>query len=159
LKVNPDFIDASYIIRNVIEINQDAANLKNISLINNIAYGTVVYCDSNMLFTVFRNLVSNAIKYTHIGGRVTISSNDKGDFIEFSIQDNGVGIPPDKLDKLFNIAYVQSTLGTNQEKGSGLGLILCKEFIERNGGTISVESELNKGTTFKFELPKSPSIR
>lgn len=156
LKVNPDFIDASYIVRNVIEINQDAAKLKNISLVNNVPYGTVVYCDSNMLFTIFRNLVSNAIKYTNAGGIVTIDADDQGEFVEFSVQDNGVGIPSDKIDKLFNVAYVQSTLGTNQEKGSGLGLILCKEFVERNGGTISVASELNKGTTFRFKLPKSP---
>ena len=156
LKVNPDYIDAFYVIRNVIEINQDAANLKKITILNNIGYGTIVYCDSNMLFTILRNLVSNAIKYTNTGGQVVIDAIDQGEFIEFSVQDNGVGIPPEKLDKLFNIAYVQSTPGTSQEKGSGLGLILCKEFVERNGGSISVESELNKGTKFTFKLPKSP---
>lgn len=154
LQHNPDYIDISYIVRNVVEINQDAAKIKNISLINNISYGTIVYCDANMLFTIFRNLVSNAIKYTNVGGRVTIDAVDSDDYIEFSIQDNGVGIPEDRLKKLFYVEYVQSTMGTNREKGSGLGLILCKEFVERNGGTITVESELNKGTTFKFRLPK-----
>ncbi len=156
LQHNPDMIDTSYILRNVVEINQDAAKIKNISLINNINYGTVVYSDANMLFTIFRNLVSNAIKYTNIGGRIIIDSEDKGEFIEFTIQDNGVGIPQERLQKLFNVEFVQSTIGTNKEKGSGLGLILCKEFVERNGGTISVESELNKGTKFKIKLPKEP---
>ena len=156
LQQNPDMIDTSYVVRNVVEISQDAAKIKNISLINNINYGTVVYCDANMLFTVFRNLVSNSIKYTNVGGRVIIDAVIDEEFIEFVIQDNGVGIPEDRLQKLFNIEFVQSTAGTNREKGSGLGLILCKEFVERNGGSIWVESELNKGTTFKFKLPREP---
>lgn len=157
LQQNPDYIDTSYIVRNVVEINQDAAKIKNINLINNISYGTIVYCDANMLFTIFRNLVSNAIKYTNIGGRVIIDVVSSDNYFEFSVQDNGVGIPENKLKQLFNVEFIQSTMGTNHEKGSGLGLILCKEFVERNGGTITVDSVLNKGTTFKFKLPKEPS--
>lgn len=158
LQHNPDMIDVSYVLRNVIEINQDAAKIKNISLVNNVNYGTVVYCDANMLFTIFRNLVSNAIKYTNIGGRVLIDSVNEDKFVEFIVQDNGVGIPENRLQNLFNAEFVQSTMGTNREKGSGLGLILCKEFIERNGGTITVESVLNQGTTFRFKLPKEPNF-
>lgn len=156
LNPKPDFIDISYITRNVVGITHDAAKLKNIDLIDNIQYGTVAYCDSNMMFTIFRNLVSNAIKYTNVGGQVIIDSINHDDFIEFVIKDNGVGIPKERLHKLFSVEHVQSTPGTNSEKGSGLGLILCKEFVERNGGMITVESELNKGTTFRFKIPKYP---
>lgn len=158
LKVNPDYIDTSYIVRNVVEITNDSAKIKNIEIINDIKYGTIVYSDSNMLFTIFRNLVSNAIKYTNPFGKVKIYSNELDHFVEFVVEDTGVGISPDRLDKIFSVEHVQSTPGTHKEKGSGLGLILCKEFVQRNGGDIRVESEINKGTKFIFKLPKEPLI-
>ncbi len=156
INYNPDFIDASYIARNVTEINSDIARIKNIAIDNKIEYGTFVYVDSNLLYTVLRNLVSNAMKYSHQNGKITIQATPKDDYTVFSVSDSGVGIPKDRIDKLFKLEFVQSTKGTNEEKGTGLGLILCKEFVEKNGGKIWVESTENIGTTFYFSVPRNP---
>jgi signal transduction histidine kinase len=101
-----------------------------------------------------RNLISNAIKFTNEEGIITIFVDQWKDHVELGISDTGVGMSKDNLEKIFDISSKHSTLGTNKEKGTGLGLILCKEFVERNQGTISVESEIDIGTTFKFTLPK-----
>ena len=156
INYHPDFIDASYIARNVTEINFDIARIKNITIDNQIDYGTIVYVDSNMLYTILRNLVSNAMKYSNPYGIITIQAQANDDFTVFSVSDNGVGISKDRIDKLFKLEFVQSTKGTNQEKGTGLGLILCKEFVEKNGGKIWVESTENVGTTFYFSVPRHP---
>ncbi len=153
---NPDFIDASYIARNVTEINSDIARIKNITIDNKIEYGTVVYVDSNMFYTILRNLVSNSMKYSNQNGKITIQAATSDDFTVFSVSDSGVGISKDRVDKLFKLEFVQSTKGTNQEKGTGLGLILCKEFVEKNNGKIWVESIENEGTTFYFTVPRNP---
>ncbi|NJO87730.1 MAG: hypothetical protein HC831_01300 [Chloroflexia bacterium] len=113
-----------------------------------------IKADVNMLGTVFRNLLFNAIKFTRRGGRIEISCavyNEK--YVKISIADNGIGIPANKLSKLFRIDEATSTKGTENEKGTGLGLVLCKEFVERNGGKIWVESEAGKGSTFHFTIP------
>ena len=115
---------------------------------------TMVYADENMITTVIRNLLSNAIKFSHPGEPISIRCNQKEDFIEISVIDNGVGINNNDQEKLFKIDQHITTQGTSEEKGSGLGLILCKEFIEKNKGKIRVESELNKGSAFIFSLPK-----
>lgn len=112
-----------------------------------------VYADVNMVSTIVRNIVANAIKFTHPFGKVTLTSNSKGDFIEMSVSDNGVGIKPEKIDTLFKIDQSTSTEGTAKEKGTGLGLLLCKEMIEKHGGKIWVESRENEGSTFFFTLP------
>jgi two-component system, sensor histidine kinase and response regulator len=109
--------------------------------------------DSNMVSAVFRNLISNAIKFTRPGGFITLSSRISGDFNEFTVEDNGVGIQKKDLEKLFRIDTKLYTKGTAEESGTGLGLILCKEFIEKNSGTIHVESEPGKGSRFIFTLP------
>lgn len=153
---NPDFIDVSYLAENVYELYKETARLKNINLINEIHLGTTVWADSNMIFTVIRNLVSNAIKYTNSGGDVHIIAQDNNEYYTFSVVDNGIGMNPKIKDNLFKIESVQSTPGTNQEKGTGLGLILCKEFVERNKGKIWVETEFSKGSSFNFTIPKFP---
>ena len=153
---NPDFIDVSYLAENVYELYKETARLKNINLVNEIQLGTTVWADSNMIFTVIRNLVSNAIKYTNSGGDVHIIAQDNNDHYTFSIIDNGIGMNSTNKANLFKIESVQSTPGTNQEKGTGLGLILCKEFVERNKGKIWVESEFGKGSSFNFTIPKFP---
>jgi PAS domain S-box-containing protein len=155
INFNPDYIDVSYLANNVQELYYEVARQKGIVLINEINQGTYVWGDSNMLFTVLRNLVSNAIKYTESGGNVEMHAINTIDKVIFSVKDNGIGMSQDKLSKLFKVEFVQSTPGTNQEKGTGLGLILCKEFIERNGGSLWVESEFGKGTTFNFSLNKN----
>ena len=113
----------------------------------------MVFADKNMMCAVVRNLLSNAIKYTYPGGSITINVDKKDNFIFTDIIDQGVGIPDNLKSMLFRIESKYSTQGTLNEKGTGLGLILCKEFIEKNGGTISVESEIGKGSKFTFSLP------
>ncbi len=112
-----------------------------------------IYADENMFSTIFRNLVANAIKYTHKNGIISIDAKINNDFCEVSIKDNGVGIPEENIDKIFKIDSKYSSLGTNGEKGTGLGLVLCKEFIEKHKGNIWVESKVGKGSEFIFTIP------
>ena len=107
-----------------------------------------------MIETVLRNLVSNGIKFTHPGGSVSISAAVKSDLVKVTVEDNGVGIETDNQKKLFRIGEQLRMDGTANEQGTGLGLILCKDFVEKNNGTISVESQLNKGSKFTFTIPK-----
>jgi len=112
-----------------------------------------VAADVQMVKTICRNLLSNAIKYTNEGGEITISALEAEPFVEISVKDNGIGISDNALQNLFKMDKLQSTAGTNHESGSGLGLLLCKEFIELHGGRIQVISEPEKGSDFKFTLP------
>ncbi|WP_372795179.1 PAS domain S-box protein, partial [Lutibacter sp.] len=113
----------------------------------------LVFADSNMLDTILRNLISNAIKFTNENGEISVYAEQDNSTAKITVSDNGVGISPDILSKLFDITEKISTEGTVGEKGTGLGLLLCKEFIEKHGGKIWVESELGKGSAFKFTLP------
>lgn len=113
------------------------------------------YVDSNQITTVVRNLLSNAIKFTRSKGKIVLSVDDMNDMWKISVKDNGVGISAENLKKLFNIDSNPTNIGTDQETGTGLGLILCKEFVERNGGNIWVESTESKGSTFYFTVPKT----
>jgi signal transduction histidine kinase len=106
-----------------------------------------------MVKTILRNLIGNAIKYTNNGGEITISATEGKRFIEIVVKDNGIGISPEAQRRLYKIHSFHSTTGTNNEKGTGLGLILCREFIEMHGGNIRIESEPGKGSKFKFTLP------
>lgn len=127
---------------------------KRIEIRNEIAAGTVAFADSNTINLVLRNLITNAIKFTNEGGHIILSAQEKGKFWNVSIQDDGVGIKPEVVKMLFDKTSPYSTRGTANEKGTGLGLILCKEFVEKNGGAISVMSEEGKGSTFSFTVPK-----
>ena len=114
-----------------------------------------IFVDEDMMSLVFRNLVNNAVKFTPENGTISIHTEDdieKGELI-VEIKDTGVGIAAEKVKNLFNSVDNISTLGTNNERGSGLGLMLCKEFVEMNKGRIWVESELGKGTTFYVTVP------
>jgi signal transduction histidine kinase len=132
---------------------------KNIKLSSQIPPRTRVLADENMIKSVIRNLVSNAVKFTSPGGMVKLLAREEGDFIVTSVQDTGVGIPLEKQGILFNIGIHYSTPGTAKEKGSSLGLIICQEFIRKNGGEIRVKSEVGKGSTFEFTLPKGVNRR
>jgi len=149
----PDYLDANNQVNTVIAILNIAAKEKKIELISSINKNHKVYCDENLLLTILRNLIHNAIKYSKNGGKIKISTVVKNDFVEFSIADNGIGISKTNLDNLFHIKHSFSTKGTNNEEGTGLGLILCKEFVEIMGGKIWAESTPGTGATFKFTVP------
>ena len=127
---------------------------KNISLVIDIPDMFFINADKFTMSTVIANLFSNAIKFTPINGNIKIEVSQMDKFLEISISDSGVGIPPEIIPGLFLPGESVSTLGTDNEKGSGLGLLLCKEFVEKNGGKITVESEVGKGTNIKFTVPE-----
>ncbi len=128
---------------------------KNIKIINKVDKNIEAYADKNMIYSVLHNLISNAIKFTKPRGTVTINCKENSDMLILEVMDNGIGIDKEDLDKLFRIDVNHSTKGTANEKGTGLGLILCKELVERNNGKIKVESELGKGSKFSFTVPKA----
>lgn len=125
---------------------------KNINLQNQIDSELIINADQNMIKTVMRNLISNAINFTHSGGNIILKSKLVDSRAEITIEDSGIGIKKENLDKLFRIDQKFIGENTEGERGSGLGLILCKEFIEKNNGTIRAESEFGKGTSFTFSL-------
>ena len=150
---NPQNLSFSDICKNILKTLNENADAKNITIKSSIIDSISVFADSDMLKTVLRNLVSNAIKFTNKGGTIIISAKENSGNVTISVSDNGIGIIPDKLTNLFDISHRQTTRGTEKESGTGLGLILCKEFVEKNGGKIWVESEVGKGSDFKFTLP------
>lgn len=156
IEFNPQNLDLNFIVKSNIDLLSTPAKEKNIELINNVPKDTIVYSDVNMLTTIIRNLISNAIKFTNLDGEIKVYSNpDKYvNHIEITIEDNGVGISEENQQKLFRIDTGFTTLGTNKEKGTGLGLILIKEFVEKHGGTIRVESKEGMGSKFIFTMPK-----
>ncbi len=150
----PDNTELFDIVNKAISFVEHIASQKDISIVNSIKKDTVVRADVNMLNTILRNLLNNAIKFTKQGGFVKIYARERKEVVEVTVEDNGIGISKSTLSKLFKIDENPSTPGTNNEKGTGLGLILCREFVERHGGTIYVESERGKGSKFIFTLPK-----
>ncbi len=160
LKFQPEPINLSILIKEIIEYYNQAAKKKSINLYSKLKDSLIVYADKYMLSTVLRNLISNAIKFTPKGGSVIISAcelidtrNYGNKVLEISVKDTGVGIEKERIEHLFKMEGNYSTKGTGGELGTGLGLILCKEFIEKHGGKIWVESELGKGSNFKFTIP------
>jgi signal transduction histidine kinase len=155
---NPQILSFKEVCKTILEtLNRNAVS-KNITINNYIGDKTHVFADIDMLKTVLRNLVSNSIKFTNNGGIININAEDKHNVVIISISDNGIGIKPEKLSKLFDISQRQNTTGTAEETGTGLGLIICKEFVEKNAGEIWVESECGKGSSFRFTLPVSNSL-
>jgi signal transduction histidine kinase len=153
LNFSPEKIEISSIINEVLKTLESTAKFKNISL--NYYQKTpnlVVHADLNMLKTILRNLISNSLKFTKSEGFIHIYTKNINNQVEIVIEDNGIGMNEATRANLFKI-HKDSTLGTANEKGSGLGLLLCKELIEKHRGEIFIESEEGKGTTFKFTLP------
>lgn len=134
---------------------QNIASTKKIKITQDIQKDINIFADINMLKTIFRNLLSNAIKFTNIDGEISVTAKVENKNAVISIQDNGVGMSNDTLNKLFKIENNISHKGTNDESGTGLGLIISKDFIEQHHGKIWVTSELNKGSRFSFTLPLS----
>jgi two-component system, sensor histidine kinase and response regulator len=137
------------------EINaniQQAATAKNIS-VNYSSQDVRVYADKDMLKTIMRNLCSNAVKFTGRGGEINISAEEDDFQVNISVSDNGVGIRPEDMKKLFDISRQLTTKGTEEESGTGIGLLLCKELVDRHGGQIRAESVVGRGSRFIVSLP------
>lgn len=155
ISFKPETFDIVNSVMEMKSLFQETASQKEIQIVTDLPPYLEIFADKAMINTVLRNLVSNAIKFTPLKGAVKIVSKLKDDQIVFMVKDNGVGIPPDRIEKLFRIDENYSTKGTNQETGTGLGLIICKEFIEKHQGKIWVESKEGEGSTFCFSIPMS----
>lgn len=162
INYNPTEINLKYIVDNTLSFYLETAKQKNIVLLNRIEENTYVYADANCLSTILRNLISNAIKFTNEGGVVRIFSTEIEEFgslyEKISVQDNGIGIPYEIKDKLLQLDFHYSGLGTRNERGTGLGLSITNELVQLNGGRLWFESTPKIGTTFHFTLPKNKRI-
>ena len=151
---NPENFDLQNIVDLNINLLKFNAEKKNIQITNNVTKGTIVNADINLLTTVIRNLLANAVKFTGNNGDININLKENNDSFEISVEDTGIGMNDDDLKKLFRIDVDTNSIGNSSEKGTGLGLILCKEFVEKNGGNIRAESEQGKGSSFLFTVIK-----
>lgn len=154
MKYQPAIQNMFNIVEDTRLLLNQTARLKNISIRNKLYTITTIWGDQNMLQSLVQNLISNAIKFTKEGGIIEISENDCGEKIQYIFADNGVGIEAEDMEKIFRIDVSFSTRGTNQEKGTGLGLVLCKEIVNIHGGEIEIESEVDKGTKISFTMNK-----
>ncbi len=155
IEFNPDSNDLSLIIQETLSLLNESILKKDLKFINNFDENIFAVFDRNILATVIRNFISNAIKFTNKGGEITISIHEQDGSIIFSVKDTGVGIDKINLEKLFRIGTHFSTKGTDEESGSGLGVMICRDFIEKHNGKIWVESEIGKGSSFSFSIPKN----
>jgi len=156
----PKLLDISFIASENVSILSHSFAQKQLQVETHYTQNCMAEVDVNMINTVIRNLLTNAIKFTHTGGKITIGTIlESNQFVEVYVQDSGVGIPEKLLPHLFHIDSKYSTPGTNKETGTGLGLILCREFIEKHNGTIAVESEVGKGSRFSFRLGGNLSLK
>jgi len=150
---NPTYCDLSAICYDVIKQMGDTAQIKQITINSFHSNESFVFADKNMLESILRNLLSNAIKYSECQGKIEIFSMPVDEFIEITVADNGIGMDENIKDNLFKSDLNESKPGTANEKGTGLGLIICKDFVERNHGKIWIDNNREKGTAFKFTLP------
>ncbi|HSR17936.1 MAG TPA: ATP-binding protein, partial [Ignavibacteriaceae bacterium] len=150
----PEKLNIAELLKKQSEFLKLTANNKGITIITETD-DMYVIADIAMIETVVRNLMSNAIKFTHPSGKIFVKNFAEKDKVSVIIEDTGIGMEKDELSKLFKVEEKLSKQGTNQEKGIGLGLLICKEFIKKHNGTIDVTSKKNTGTTFIFTLPKA----
>lgn len=150
---HPDNLKLQDVIQEVLAELKSSALIKNISLNLFLPGDIIIHADHNMLKTILRNLISNAIKFTGSGGKINISAISGSGQVEITISDNGRGIGKAEINDLFTIETKVTAAGNKQVKGSGLGLVICREFVEKHGGKIWVESEVKKGSKFKFTVP------
>ena len=152
--INPQLIDIAGIVNEVKQLLRLQAESKKVYIKAKIDPSINIFADKDMINLVLRNIISNAIKFTPNNGEINVGATVKNDMVEMYVQDTGTGISSENIQKLFSNNYF-TTNGTANESGTGLGLMLCKEFLHKNGGSISVESELGKGSKFLFTLPKA----
>jgi signal transduction histidine kinase len=153
LPYKPAIIALQPILQNNLQTYASVAKQKNIHLQQLLQKGLFVFADRQMLDTVIRNLINNSLKFTPTGGTIVLGAKQKGDFIEIWVKDSGVGMSEEQIAHLFEVDQSKSHVGTSGEKGNGLGLMLCKQFIEQNKGEIHVESNPDNGSTFRFTVP------
>ncbi|MDM8556877.1 HAMP domain-containing sensor histidine kinase [Desulfococcaceae bacterium HSG7] len=153
IQYNPKILNLGAIMEDNVMLFQTKAEQKQIGLTYNIPEGLTAYGDVSMVNTILRNLISNALKFTQDGDRITVASCTADEWIEITISDTGQGIQADALPKLFRIDEKYSTVGTAGEEGTGLGLLLCRDLVQKHGGKIWVESEIDKGAAFTFTIP------
>jgi len=153
IKFKPIRVNLQQIVRQTVQLQEKNAQQKKINIENQIPKNTFVYADENMLRTIIRNLTSNALKFSNEGGKVTFATTTNEGFVNCTVTDNGIGMSEKTKENLFNIESKIKKKGTANETGTGLGLLLCKDFIERNGGNLTVESNEGEGAAFIFSLP------
>ncbi|CAM3457723.1 PAS domain-containing sensor histidine kinase [Zobellia roscoffensis] len=153
LELVSESVCINQIINETLELCKTIAETKNITLNSSKVQVVEVYSDDKIIRTIVRNLVSNAIKFTKPGGNISLSTELRDIYVEVTVSDDGVGMSPDTSQKLFGINTNMACVGTADEKGSGFGLVLCKEFVEKLGGKIWAESTLGEGSDFKFTIP------
>jgi signal transduction histidine kinase len=154
ISFNPEVIQLDLVVGESIDMIQESANNKEIELVTDIPADFVAFADKNMLQSIVRNLASNAVKFTPKGGKIYLSAKTSGNqCIEIAIQDSGIGMNQSLIDNLFRIDVKTSRLGTESEPSTGLGLLLCKEFVEKQGGEIWAESKEGNGSTFYITIP------
>jgi signal transduction histidine kinase len=155
LECNPENINIKNLVMENIHLIEEGIRKKNIEISTKIRSNAIAFADKNMVGTVIRNLLSNAVKFTPPNGHVRIQAQANDHLVEINVCDNGIGIKPENVPELFRIGTHKVSKGTIGEKGTGLGLVLCKEFVEKNNGSIDVTSTLGKGSCFKIFLPSA----
>lgn len=153
----PTDISINLIVQSIFQLLKSNASRKNIVLVNKTDPEHIAYADENMIYPVLNNLISNAIKFTNFGGEIIVSSRIDDNKIITSVKDNGVGMDDEQINNLFLLNKSFTTPGTPKEKGTGLGMILCRDFINKNFGKLWVSSKLGEGTEFSFSLPRYKS--
>ncbi len=154
VQVIPHRIDINLVTDQCMAIIKEQAALKGVNVVNGVPQNILAFADQSMIYTILRNLISNGVKFTSKGGEVTVTTREVNGLIEIAVSDSGIGISRDTQANLFRIDQHISSRGTDGERGTGLGLVLCKEFLEKNNGSIRLESEPDKGSTFYVTIPK-----
>ncbi|MBN1926270.1 MAG: HAMP domain-containing histidine kinase [Prolixibacteraceae bacterium] len=149
----PEYIDLASMITEASALSTGGAQQKSISIMTDLPDNITAFADKAMISTILRNLISNAIKFTYLHGKIVISVKENHNGLLVSVSDNGVGLSKKRIENIFRFEKSKPTLGTQKEHGTGLGLLLCKEFVSKHGGRIWVESEFGKGSTFFFTIP------
>lgn len=150
----PNDVSIKLTVDSIYQLLKSNAAKKKITITNQTNPEHIVYADENMIYSVLNNLISNAIKFTNVGGEIIISSREEGDKIITTVKDNGIGMDEEQMKNLFTLNKSFTTPGTAKEKGTGLGIILCRDFINKNFGKLWVESKVGEGSEFSFSLPK-----
>lgn len=158
IQVIPENLDLKDIVDQTFRLLKLGSEHKKITLENTIDEGTFVHADLNTTKTVLRNLLSNAIKFTPVDGKILVNALLGDESVVIEVQDNGQGIPPEDISKILNPNEHFSKLGTDKEPGTGLGLVLCQNFVRKNGGTLKIKSTVGEGSTFYFDLPIGVSV-